>query len=89
MKKMATYILVLLVCFFANALFACETCKIRQPKITRNFVHGVGPDSNWDWFIVAIVFLLTVLSLFLSIKLLVKPGEKDIHHIKYSMFKNK
>ncbi len=88
MKKFLTNTILLLGIFISNASIACETCKINQPKITRNLVHGVGPESNWDWFIVGFVVLLTILSLFLSIKYLLKPGEKNSNHIKYSLFIN-
>lgn len=73
------------ICFTVYA-FACDACKLQQPEVTRNFTHGTGPESNWDWFIVGFVILITVLAFILSAKYLFKPGEKDKSHIKYSVF---
>ncbi|WP_374463725.1 hypothetical protein [Chryseobacterium sp.] len=72
--------------FFTVYAFACDACKLQQPEVTRNFTHGTGPESNWDWFIVGFVILITVLAFILSAKYLFKPGEKDKSHIKYSVF---
>ncbi len=67
---------------------ACELCEKRQPKITAGFTHGVGPDSNWDWVNISIITLFTLITLYLSIKYLVKPGEKNKDHIKRSILTN-
>lgn len=85
MKNTCKYKIVLIL-FLGNFAFVCDTCKLRQPKITRNFTHGTGPDSNWDWFIVGIVIMITIASLFYSLKFLIKPKEEDRNHIKYSLF---
>ncbi|HFK5529389.1 TPA: hypothetical protein ACGZ99_003470 [Elizabethkingia anophelis] len=85
MKNTGRYIMILMM-FSSSYVFGCDTCKLRQPKITRNFTHGTGPDSNWDWFIVGIVILITIASLFYSLKFLIKPREEDRSHIKYSVF---
>lgn len=65
--------------------FACDACKIQQPKITKNLTHGTGPGSNWDWLIVAIIALITIYTFIYTVKYLVKPGEKDKSHIKHSI----
>lgn len=70
-----------LVCF-TLATYACPVCEKQQPKILRGITHGAGPQSNWDWVIVGVVTLITVLSLVLSVKYLWKPGEKNQEHIK-------
>lgn len=62
---------------------ACEVCQRQQPKITQGLTHGAGPASDWDWLIVAVAFLVLLLSFILTIKYLVKPGEKKYNHIKY------
>lgn len=80
--RLSAFILVLAV----NFVWACEACKLQQPKITQNFTHGAGPDSKWDWLIVAVIALITVYTLVYSLKYLIKPGEKDRDHIKYSIF---
>jgi len=83
-KKM---LCIVLLSFSALGL-ACDACKLQQPKITRNITHGIGPDSGWDWFIVGIVILITILTLIYSIKFLFRPGEKNENHIKYKIFSN-
>ena len=67
--------------------FACPVCERNQPKILRGIVHGSGPDSSWDYVSIWITILIAVLTLFFSVKWLVKPGEKNLDHIKYSIFK--
>lgn len=65
--------------------YACEACKLQQPKLTRNITHGAGPESRWDWLIVGIVSLIVLYTLFYSVKYLVQPGEKNADHIKNSI----
>lgn len=69
------------------ALFACPVCERNQPKILRGIVHGAGPDSNWDYISIWFTILIAVITLFFSIKWLVRPGEKNEDHIKYSILK--
>lgn len=68
-----------------NFAFACDACKLQQPKVTRDFTHGVGPRGDFDWIIVAVIAVITILSFIYSLKFLVKPGEKDRNHIKNSI----
>ncbi|MDP9959364.1 hypothetical protein [Chryseobacterium lathyri] len=82
LKKILSVTLILLV----NYALACDACKLQQPEVTKDLTHGTGPESNWDWFIVGIVILITVLAFIYSVKYLIKPGEKDKKHIKYSVF---
>lgn len=67
--------------------FACPVCERNQPKALRGIVHGSGPDSNWDYVGIWITILIAVITLFFSIKWLIKPGEKNLDHIKYSILK--
>lgn len=69
----------------ANFAFACDACKLQQPKITQSFTHGTGPESKWDWVIVAVIAVITVYTLIYSLKYLIKPGEEDKNHIKHSI----
>lgn len=78
-------IFVLLIVQIANA---CPVCEKQQPKITQGLTHGAGPQSNWDWVIIAIISLITVLTLIYSLKYLIKPGEKSENHIKQSILSN-
>ena len=84
MKKVITTLILMLL---QTAAFACPVCERNQPKILRGIVHGSGPDSNWDYVSIWITILIAVLTLFFSIKWLIKPGEKNLDHIKYSIFK--
>lgn len=61
---------------------ACEACDLQQPAITKNLTHGSGPQGTMDWIIVAIITLITLATLFYSVKYLIMPGEKSSSHIK-------
>lgn len=74
--------------FIAQIAIACPVCEKQQPKITQGLTHGAGPQSNWDWVIIAIISLITVFTLIYSIKYLIKPGEKNEDHIKQSILSN-
>jgi formate hydrogenlyase subunit 3/multisubunit Na+/H+ antiporter MnhD subunit len=82
------YLISVLVIFIAQTAIACPVCEKQQPKITQGLTHGAGPQSNWDWVIIAIISLITVFSLIYSIKYLLKPGEKNNDHIKQSILIN-
>ena len=68
--------------------YACATCEAQQPKILRNVIHGRGPDSKWDYFIVYVALLVVMATLFYSLKWLIKPGEKSDDHIKQLILNN-
>ena len=68
-----------------NLAFACDACKLQQPKVTRDFTHGVGPRGDFDWIIVAVIAVLTIFTFVYSLKYLVKPGEKNQDNIKNSI----
>lgn len=82
--------LVILLPFLLGALesFACPACEKQQPALLRGISHGSGPDSNWDMVIVWIIAIIVALTLFYSIKFLVKPGEKSESHIKRFILSN-
>ena len=61
---------------------ACSVCEKQQPKILKGITHGAGPQNNWDYLIVWIAIVITVVSLFFSVKWLVWPKEKEEKHIK-------
>ena len=82
------YLLSVLIIFIAQIANACPVCEKQQPKITQGLTHGAGPQSDWDWVIIAIITLITVLTLIYSIKYLIKPGEKNENHIKQSILSN-
>lgn len=79
MKKF--FLLVILLSGFVSA-YTCPVCEARQPKILRGITHGAGPQSNWDFLIVAVAAVIVLASFFFSVKWLLSPGEKDEKHIK-------
>lgn len=84
MKKGITFLFLLV---FQMATLACPVCERNQPKVLRGIVHGSGPESNWDYVSIWITILIAVITLFFSVKWLIKPGEKNSDHIKYSILK--
>lgn len=64
------------------ATTACPVCEKQQPKLLQGISHGTGPQSNWDYALVWATVLIVALTLFYSIKWLIKPGEKSDEHIK-------
>lgn len=69
----------------AQPVWACDACQKQQPKILQNVAHGAGPQSNWDYVIVWSIVIITLLTLFFSVKYLVKPGERSNAHIKHAL----
>lgn len=67
---------------------ACPACEKQQPKILRGITHGAGPESNWDYVIVWATVLIVVLTLWFSVKWLIRPGEKSGQHIKNWIIEN-
>ena len=65
-----------------GALYACPVCERNQSKVLQGISHGASPEYQWDYAIVALVTTIVVLTLILSISYLLKPGEKNLHHIK-------
>lgn len=66
-----------------TAAWACELCKDNQPKALRNITHGTGPQGEWDWIIIWSAVVIVGVTLFLSMKFLIKPGENRPGHIKH------
>jgi hypothetical protein len=67
---------------------ACPTCEVAQPRILRGITHGIGPDSHWDYLIVLSVVIFAALTLFYSVKWLIRPGEAGATHIKRFILNN-
>ena len=89
MKNNFKYLFTLLAFFCVNlVVFACPACEKQQPAITKGITHGGGPASNWDWVIIAVISIITILTLIFSMKFLIKPGEKSDDHIKKSILNN-
>jgi len=62
--------------------FACPACEKQQPKWLRGISHGAGPQSDWDMVIVWGMVIIVLLTLYFSIKFIIRPGEKSADHIK-------
>jgi hypothetical protein len=79
MKKIIVFIIIA----FANiAVYACPECEKQQPKILRGIAHGAGPQSQWDYVIVWAMVGIVLVTLFYSIKNIIKPKESQYTHIK-------
>lgn len=80
------YLLALLgILITKSVIWACPVCEQQQPKITQGLTHGAGPQSNWDWVIIIVISVITILTLIFSLKYLIRPGEKNGNHIKQSI----
>lgn len=81
MKKVISgFILLLLISPFA--LWACDVCESKQPKVLKGITHGAGPESNFDYAITLFAIIVVAITLYLSVKYLVKPKESMPSHIK-------
>ena len=83
-KKLIVTTLIIAIPFLT---MACPTCERNQPKILKGIVHGSGPESNWDYISMYLISIITIITLFYSIKYLIKPGEKNTDHIKFTILK--
>lgn len=79
MKKWWVLLMVLTSGTFA---YACEVCEKQQPKLLRGITHGSGPQSSFDYVAIWIMVVITLATLYYSVKWLIKPGEKSSTHIK-------
>lgn len=86
MKKSIIVLIGLMLTHVAS--WACEVCKKQQPKILRGITHGAGPESEWDYVIIGIMVVIVLTSFFYTTKWIICPGEKELNHIKYSIFNN-
>lgn len=85
MKK---YILGIFFLLSRISAFACAACQKQQPAILRGITHGTGPDSKWDFVIISVAVAFFLLTLFYSVKWLVRPGEQSPTHIKKFILNN-
>lgn len=70
------------------AAMACPACEKQQPKLLRGITHGAGPSGPLDMILVWLMVGVVVLTLFYSVKWLIKPGEKSPDHIKRFILNN-
>lgn len=74
--------LTLMLALVAAAGWACPVCEKQQPKVLRGVAHGAGPDNDWDYLIVGVITVIVLITLFYSMKWLLRPGEDAPGHIK-------
>lgn len=67
---------------FGLVTWACPACEKQQPALLRGITHGPGPSSNWDYVIVTATVFIVLVTLYYTIKWMIKPGEEDLNHIK-------
>ena len=82
MKKL---IVTCFMCLATLATFACPVCERNKPKILQGITHGANAESKWDYVIVFVIGIIAILTLIYSIKWIIKPGEKNTEHIKYTI----
>lgn len=85
MKVLVKIVAIIVVWFASTPALACEVCKKQQPKVLRGITHGAGPQSGWDYVVVWCMVIIAAVSLFYSIKWILRPGEGDSNHIKRSI----
>ncbi|MFT3677628.1 MAG: hypothetical protein QM781_17185 [Chitinophagaceae bacterium] len=80
----------MLLCYLLTGLsaFACPVCERNQPKVLKGITHGAGPESQWDYVIVLSTVAITLLTLFFTVKWIMRPGEKSHTHIKRVILNN-
>jgi hypothetical protein len=79
MKKISLIILLLTPGIIT---WACPACEKQQPALLKGITHGTGPSGNLDYVIILSAVVIVLATLFYTIKWLVKPGEKELNHIK-------
>ncbi len=81
-NKRALLLITILLISGTLEVCACTVCKTQQPKALRGIMHGTGPANPWDYIITICAALLVLYTLVMSIRLIIRPGEKDPGHIK-------
>ena len=84
---MKRFIIPLILLFTSYEAWCCPVCERQQPKVLKGIVHGAGPNSQWDYLIIWAVIFITLISLYFTVKWLLRPGETNTMHIKYSILK--
>lgn len=71
-----------------NLSFACDVCSSKQPTVLKKITHGTGPENQLDYIIIWTAVITVLGTLYLSIKFLINPREKDKNHIKNIIVEN-
>ena len=81
MKKKLCFLLFFMITSW-QGLMACKVCEKNQPAPLKGITHGIGPTGTIDYIIIGIASIIVTVTLYLSIKYMVKPKEGDVYHIK-------
>ena len=81
-NKRALLLITILLISGTFEVCACTVCKSQQPKALQGVMHGAGPANPWDYIITICAALIVLYTLLMSIRLIIRPGEKDPGHIK-------
>ena len=65
--------------------WACDVCQKQQPKVLQGISHGTGPQSSLDMPIIVVSAIIVLITLFFSVKYMVRPNEGNPDHIKRSI----
>jgi len=72
-----------------RVVFAGSGKEGELPGFLQGLLHGAGPaEHKWDYIIAGVMLIITVLTLYYSIKWLVRPGEKSPDHIKRTVLED-
>lgn len=85
MKRLITLTILLFTGLLASA---CPVCERQQPSVLKGITHGSGPQSNWDYLIIATTAVIVLITFFFSVKWLLRPGENEHSHIKHFILNN-
>jgi len=80
--KRSIAILALILVGLPTRLLACDVCDRRQPETLKGITHGIGLQNNIDYFIILGAIVIVGVTLFFSIKFLIRPKESAPNHIK-------
>ncbi len=81
MKKLSLIVLSILT-MSVQSVLACTVCGQNQPKALQGITHGTGPQGNLDFVIITVGVIIVSITLIYSLKFLIRPGEKQLDHIK-------
>ena len=87
MKRISIMTLVCVMLAVGNAL-ACEVCKKNQPEVLKDISHGTGAQADLDYVIIWSAVIIVAITLYLSVKFLVRPKEGTRGHIKNIVVEN-
>ncbi|OOQ57826.1 hypothetical protein BC343_13685 [Mucilaginibacter pedocola] len=84
---MRKYIVTIPVILVSGTAFGCDACKKQQSFFT-GISHGRGPESTWDYLIVALMVIVTLYVLFAALNCMFRPYENHRSHIKYTFIES-